>query len=651
MEDLTFISTKLSRIKKELKSEFIGLDEIIDQLIQAVNPWCTMSASQSRPLVINLWGMTGVGKTSLVKRFLELWDREESPVYFNMGSKNYVREMLNSMENMFAHSGKPTVFIFDEFQHAKTMNATSGEIENPVDRMIWQLMDNGKFNYAVSWHDFNELSNISAGLELCLQRGVKVKKGKVVEGWTTFQNITAVDDPRYLLSGDEKDDQDFISKSEIRALYDHYRFQYPFISLFRDYIYQLDGEELVAFVKKIEKRASMSTELDFSKAIIFVIGNLDEAYRMSDIVSSDCDPDLLYEESKKITFSTIKEALKERFRLEEIGRLGNIHLIYPSLNSQVYRDFIQSELKELSQRFALTFGCELHFSKSVETLLFEEGVTPTQGFRPLRSSIRYILESSLVELLQNIPNESRDKIFVDSKGDELNLYRNDNFIANKLLHLPVREAKRRKLNPQDMAVTAVHEAGHALVYSVLCRKFPKMVTIASSDFNTGGYMEGETFANYENYDQLIRSVAIKLAGKKAEEHVFGRERITRGCQTDLLRATRQLVFVSREGSLTGIDRAYESKFHGDGTLLEEKLINQEWVEDQLEKASQLADMLIIDNQSVLKNMIAILLERKFVRSDSLQEALELAGVDTSVFLESYPKLFDYHSKLSDFLTS
>jgi cell division protease FtsH len=66
------IATRLDQIRQTLHSEFIGLEEIIDQFIDAVTPWCMMQDTQARPLVVNLWGLTGVGKTSLVRRFLQL---------------------------------------------------------------------------------------------------------------------------------------------------------------------------------------------------------------------------------------------------------------------------------------------------------------------------------------------------------------------------------------------------------------------------------------------------------------------------------------------------------------------------------------------------------------------------------------------------
>jgi len=649
MEELTEISFRLDSIKDKLKAEFIGLDAIIDQLIQAVIPWCIMHPSQTRPIVVNLWGMTGVGKSSLVKRFLELWNRDENIIHFNMGSKTYFRDMINSMERMYSLNGQPCVIIFDEFQHARTMDQNMREVENPLDRIIWQLMDEGKFNFTNNWHDATDLKELSVGLELCIQRGVKVKNGKVVDGWKMYRDIMSLGEPRFH-GADEMEDRDFIPKRDFHLIQEQLKIEFPYGSLLRDYIYQLDGEELVALVKNIEKKSLMSREIDFSKSLIFVIGNLDEAFEMCSLMSADDDPDLIHEESKKITFSTIKEALKDRFRMEEIARLGNIHLIYPALSGGVYREFIDTELQHLSRRFETAFQCSLSFSDAVRDMLYEEGVTATQGFRPLRSSIRYILESSLVEMMQSCYYEYGNHLQVDMERDDLILKHQGSTITGKKLHLPVREAKSKKLNPQYTAITAAHEAGHALVYSILFGRLPSKVSIASSDHFSGGFMETSRSVDFEHLDHLVRDTAVRMAGKKAEELIFGKENCTRGSETDLRTATRRLIFAAREGTIAGFDAAFESELHGGGHLLKENDQIKQWVSNHLAKSAEMAENLLRQNITALKALIELLIERKFLTAESLSEGLWKKNIDVSALLQVYPALVDFDKKLQAFLT-
>ena len=65
-----------------LKTEFIGIDKQIDEIMDNVRTWYIYPQLQVRPLVVNLFGMSGIGKTSLVKRISQLLDIEKDYVYF-----------------------------------------------------------------------------------------------------------------------------------------------------------------------------------------------------------------------------------------------------------------------------------------------------------------------------------------------------------------------------------------------------------------------------------------------------------------------------------------------------------------------------------------------------------------------------------------
>ena len=60
----------LNDVKEQLKSDYAGIDRVIDEFMTAVCPWFIFPELQDRPVVVNLWGLTGTGKSSLVKREL-----------------------------------------------------------------------------------------------------------------------------------------------------------------------------------------------------------------------------------------------------------------------------------------------------------------------------------------------------------------------------------------------------------------------------------------------------------------------------------------------------------------------------------------------------------------------------------------------------
>ena len=74
---------------KILKEEFVGIDKQIDEIMYNVRTWYLYPQLQVRPLVVSVWGMSGNGKTSLIKRISQLLDIEKDFVYWNF---DYITE-------------------------------------------------------------------------------------------------------------------------------------------------------------------------------------------------------------------------------------------------------------------------------------------------------------------------------------------------------------------------------------------------------------------------------------------------------------------------------------------------------------------------------------------------------------------------------
>jgi ATP-dependent Clp protease ATP-binding subunit ClpA len=85
--DKSTISVKreaLEKVSAQLKTEFFGLDEIIDKVVKSIHAWYIFPEIITRPVIINLWGMTGVGKTQLVRRLVSLLDYQRRFVEIQM---------------------------------------------------------------------------------------------------------------------------------------------------------------------------------------------------------------------------------------------------------------------------------------------------------------------------------------------------------------------------------------------------------------------------------------------------------------------------------------------------------------------------------------------------------------------------------------
>src|SRR6185312_5511832 len=91
--------------------------------------------------------------------------------------------------------------------------------------------------------------------------------------------------------------------------------------------------------------------------------------------------------------------------------------------------------------------------------------------------------------------------------------------------------------------TAYHEAGHAVVAVIDSRgeNIPEFASIRPTAQYNGvvvqSYAYGLDGGDFETYTDLRERVRISLAGRAAEELVFGPERISNGCMEDLKTAT------------------------------------------------------------------------------------------------------------------
>ena len=81
-----------------------------------------------RPVIVNLWGLTGTGKTSLVNRLIELLEINKY-LYLDLGKSNgnsfYSNNVVSVALSELNDSEKDVnsyIFVLDEFQNARTLN-------------------------------------------------------------------------------------------------------------------------------------------------------------------------------------------------------------------------------------------------------------------------------------------------------------------------------------------------------------------------------------------------------------------------------------------------------------------------------------------------------------------------------------------------
>jgi len=541
---------KLDETRKQLKSEFFGLDEIIDELINVVSAWYIFPYIQEKPVVVNLWGLTGTGKTSLISRLVDLLGFTDKYYKFNImnltESPFVIQSVLEDIDDNL--NGEPIIIALDEFQHARTINENNEEMEKAGIRTIWELLDTGKFNMSRSSLNLEELYESIRFYNRMLKIGIVVSKGKVIKNKELFIERCGHEEYRnafFVKKSKDDDSVNFISDGVVQHIYETAREEFVHPFEIREKLNQLDGAGTIRFLEKVLRHGLSPRVIDSSKSIIFVMGNLDEAYLMGGNYTPDISADEFYEQSKKINITHIKNALKARFRNEQISRLGNTHLIYPAFNNAVFREIINKELEKLTNKLKERFKLNVVFDDTIRQLIYSEGVFPTQGARPVLATIQQIVGARLGKMAGEIllNNFSPDKI-VFSYAEEHILI---NYFSKRKLIYSVKEKqmlnleKLRQCKKDDLqAITAVHESGHAVLTAVLLKIIPETVISSTVDDMVSGFVFSKVGWNYISKKELLSRVAVYLGGFIAEKIVFGEDKTTFGSEQDIGKATSLL---------------------------------------------------------------------------------------------------------------
>jgi hypothetical protein len=334
----SYIKEKLSfldDLKAALKSDFYGIDHIIDSMVDTISPWFVMPQIQDRPLVVNLWGMTGTGKSSLVIKLAEKLGFADKFYQYDLGTNNFGYRMYNDLYKFNeGKAGNPLIIVLDEFQNARTIEENGKEKEPSEVKAVWSLIDSGKLLYS-PWNsrDSSEhIQNFKIRIAQCIEEGIKIRECKLIGNEDIYRKIMSTDD----------EEPSTLSDRDIAVFLPFYTS--PTLFGMRKIIAKLNEYEIYDLLADLHAKALRQTNIDVSKALIFIIGNIDEAFNMNGNLNPDIDPDMFREITLKITVPEVKKALQKRFRNEQISRLGNIHLIYPALGSDEYKRIITVQL-------------------------------------------------------------------------------------------------------------------------------------------------------------------------------------------------------------------------------------------------------------------------------------------------------------------
>lgn len=525
---------RLEDARKYLKTQFIGIDECIDKFINSVKVWYITPELQTRPLIVSLWGLTGSGKTDLVRKFVNYIDFTDRFCEIQMDSKEGSATVEDYLDNTFSFN-ESGILLLDEIQRFRSVTDDGKESNSTKYQDLWMLLSDG-----------------------VLQSNSKIKQELVkmmVEDEYHEEREKLYNQPGMPGAQPPADPELTEKRNNLK-----YKMYYYEASRLKKLLKLEEDVNTVMSYSKEQKMQLIKSKINskeiyegkkYNKLLIIIAGNLDEAFTMArNVEDADHDADVYHEYSKTIDIIKVKSALRTRFKPEQIARFGNIHIIYPILNRNSNYEIIKQKITELSTNIMTQHAIELNFDSSVYDVVYQNGVFPVQGVRPLLSTISAIVENSVpIFLFEYLKKNSKDPINISHKDGKLFATIGGKKISYEVPR--VLDDIRKKSSENKLALVAVHEAGHAIAYAVLNKISPSQIVASTASQHTGGFIG--THGNFGAKKDLFNDVIIDYAGRAAEELIFGKECVTLGAQGDYVAATATLSRLVRE---TGMDQFF-----------------------------------------------------------------------------------------------
>ena len=621
----------------QLKKEFVGIDEQIDSIMNNVRVWFLYPQLQNSPCIVNIFGMTGCGKSSLVKRIAQLLDIEKNLVYFNFCAINEQSswEIEEDIESQLDYECSNRMFVYDEFQYAATLDSHGDEKDNKNSlKPFWELLDTGIIHKRTSFWEIRDvfkslayMVRINALCPMEIVDGVWVNSEKCLENFNLYEikkfgEVFNFDMPKKIFDNEDgthakktteltpmdnvsikksthsyvKDKTFFLKENILIHFTELYRKAYGLVCDSSDVyckLMNMNAVDICDLFNDVYEKSQKGYDLKFNESIIFVIANLDEAYDVAFNVNPDMSPEQFHNITKKIGIVDVKKALQKRFRNEQIARLGNIHVIYPSFTSKSFKKIIDLQLDSYKKTAKELCGLDIEFDKTIKKVVFDEAVYPTQGTRPIFSTIHEIVKTKLPYIVRNICGNNKDEevssikysyknkksiiSVLDADGKIIDTYRFDDKLRLGKL--------RNSTKDEQQACTAVHESGHFVIYSYLNGRVPEKLLAKSADSDMNGFM----MHNIEDMEcvnsrvEYLNHIKTCLGGYVAEGIIFGEDRRSGGALNDLDTATQIASKMVRMMGMSDLPfvTTHLSKQENNGLQIREE--NQEYINNKIKK--------------------------------------------------------------------
>ena len=677
----------LEKAKKQLKRDFRGLDSQIDTLIKAIEPWYLGTTATSKPTVVNLWSITGLGKTTMVRNLMTYLNRSEQFLEITFDNRtvkdSYNASLFNKVTNHFGMSKDNLCLFLDEFQNMRTVNADGTPVSDTPYQDLWTLLSDGRFfskaryiddmkDYIYTFsdyiHDLNQLLipvfNLFSNHKENVQNFGK-EVADLIDKYKEIINATPMDSHRPV--GDLVEYTDLVIKNTtilceadinkilftitnkvkgVPAITNYYTAYNSELHKINNILHAMFfnktnikkieelPERLMKLVKKLVN-SGLESALQAKNALIIIAGNQDELFEGSnELWRTYKDVDSTFDENKKLKWADLKQLLLQKLKPEQISRLGMIHIIFPTLSEKSYKQIINDRIKVLQKTCKKSFGITLTVTQNFKDIIYRNGVFPTQGVRPLLSLLDSCIGNYIIQTCSKYKNE-KVEVDIDEQKRELVVKTKKNTERIKLI-LEISDSDIH-CGGEARLLTAVHEAGHAICY-MWRFGLPVYIDMAPVANWAGAYtafdMPDAIWERIGMYHETLLSKTVcTLGGKAAEALVFGNKMGSAGAFTDLEQATGRVLSLLRSCGYTNSDRnGYMSHSYThaidsvDKINVMDETIQKE-AQDILESCSHTATDILFKCSLVLKKMVGFLMNKPY-----------LSKKDSEVFLKEVSKI-------------
>lgn len=551
----------------QTRQEVFEQDEALEKMFSVVGPWYVHPEFRDRPRVLGLWGPTGTGKTSTVGRLLR-----------KLGIKNSVElDMQHFAEN--SGSSDPITSLFEN--SPKTI----------VDRILSKAIeyDQLEFDYEVegveiniSTEDFGKLPRIAVPEDFVVildefqyantlgDKGERINREKIQPIWEILGNggIIKIPNPRIrhyqdILRYIDEEFYMYVTKDFTDELKEkHGIVKRPdtilsraFGRITRKLTYDPEREKLLAEIEKenlklkekLEKEAKLGLknwvrnkmknepaeiELNLSKALFVVLGNLDQLFRGASQISSDPhQADEFHNRSKEITPHQLRSALGKIFTPKDVARMGAHQIPYIPFSKSGFERMIRNEFQQVID-LGKKRGLEISIDQAVYDRFFYEYVIPSQGYRQIEDGRPVFMDDPLSQVIFSIADQ---QALAENRSDQLipvkvSLSDSEEALKWEFLDqslefpIPLKYSNRKKPYSLDVARrVAFYVAAKTAVFMTERQELPSSIR-AKSDIGVQGFIRTQRLSREQEgsiqLNELVSEMTWTLGGYAAEKLLY-----------------------------------------------------------------------------------------------------------------------------------